>query len=30
MNAIIGLTAIAGANIENQDKVIECLGKITK
>lgn len=30
MNAIIGLTAIAGANIENQEKVIECLGKITK
>ena len=30
MNAIIGLTAIAGANIESQDKVVECLGKITK
>ena len=30
MNAIVGLTAIAGANIENQDKVVECLGKITK
>ena len=30
MNAIVGLTAIAGANIENQDKVLECLGKITK
>ena len=30
MNAIVGLTAIAGANIENQDKVIECLGKTTK
>ena len=30
MNAIVGLTAIAGANIENQEKVIECLGKITK
>ena len=30
MNAIVGLTAIAGANIENQDRVIECLGKITK
>ena len=30
MNAIVGLTAIAGANIENQDKVIECLGKMTK
>ena len=30
MNAIVGLTAIAGANIENQDKVVKCLGKITK
>ena len=30
MNAIVGLTAIAGANIENPDKVVECLGKITK
>ena len=30
MNAIVGLTAIAGANISNQDKVMECLGKITK
>ena len=30
MNAIVGLTAIAGANIESQEKVIECLGKITK
>ena len=30
MNAIVGLTAIAGANIESQDKVLECLGKITK
>ena len=30
MNAIVGLTAIAGANIENTDKVIECLGKTTK
>ena len=30
MNAIVGLTAIAGANIENQDRVVECLGKITK
>ena len=30
MNAIVGLTAIAGANIENQDKVVECLGKIIK
>ena len=30
MNAIVGLTAIAGANIESQDKVVKCLGKITK
>ena len=30
MNAIIGLTAIAGANIDSQVKVVECLGKITK
>ena len=30
MNAIVGLTAIAGANIESQDRVIECLGKITE
>jgi len=30
MNAIVGLTAIAGANIESQDTVVECLGKITK
>ncbi len=30
MNAIVGLTAIAGANIENQEKVVECLGKIKK
>ena len=30
MNAIIGLTAFAGANIESQDRVVECLGKITK
>ena len=29
MNAIVGLTAIAGANIEHQNKVLECLGKIT-
>lgn len=29
MNAIVGLTAIAGANINNQDKVLECLGKMT-
>ena len=30
MNAIVGLTAIAGANIESHDRVIECLGKITE
>ena len=30
MNAIVGLTAIAGANIESQDRVVACLGKITK
>ena len=30
MNAIVGLTAIAGANVESQDRVIECLGKITE
>ena len=30
MNAIVGLTAIAGANVESQDRVIECLSKITE
>lgn len=30
MNAIVGLTAIAGVNITHQEKVLECLGKITK
>ena len=30
MNAIVGMTAIAGANIDNQARVMECLGKITK
>ncbi len=30
MNAIVGLTAIAGANVESPDRVIECLGKITE
>ena len=30
MNAIVGLTALAGANIENQERVLSCLGKITK
>lgn len=29
MNAIIGMTAIAGANVDNRDKVLECLRKIT-
>lgn len=29
MNAIIGMTAIAGAHIEDQDRVCDCLGKIT-
>ena len=30
MNAIVGMTAIAGANIENQERVLDCLGKITQ
>ena len=30
MNAIVGMTAIAGANIENQERVVDCLGKITQ
>ena len=30
MNAIVGLTALAGANVEHSEKVIEYLGKITK
>ena len=30
MNAIVGMTAIAGANIDNQDRVVDCLGKITQ
>lgn len=30
MNAIVGMTAIAGANIDNQDRVIDCLSKITQ
>ena len=30
MNAIVGMTAIAGANIDNKERVIDCLGKITK
>ena len=28
MNAIIGMVAIAGANVDNRDKVLECLRKI--
>ena len=30
MNAIVGMTAIAGANIDDTDRVVECLGKITQ
>lgn len=30
MNAIVGLTALAGANIDNQERLIGYLGKITK
>lgn len=30
MNAIVGMTAIAGANIENKDRVLDCLSKITQ
>lgn len=29
LNAIIGMTAIAGANIANKDRVLDCLSKIT-
>ena len=29
MNAIIGMTAIAGSSIDNPERVLECLGKIT-
>lgn len=29
MNAIIGMTAIAGTHLEDKDKVSDCLGKIT-
>ena len=29
MNAIIGMTAIAGANIDNKNRVLDCLEKIT-
>lgn len=28
MNAIVGMTAIAGTNIDDKDRVIDCLGKI--
>ena len=30
MNAIVGMTAIAGAHIDNQERVVDCLGKITQ
>ena len=30
MNAIVGMTAIARANIGNQERVVDCLGKITQ
>ena len=30
MNAIVGMTAIAGANIDSQDRVVDCLSKITQ
>ena len=30
MNAIVGMTAIAGANINNPERVADCLGKITQ
>lgn len=30
MNAIIGMTAIAGANVSKPDRVADCLGKITQ
>ena len=30
MNAIVGLTALAGANIDNQERLVGCLEKITK
>lgn len=29
MNAIVGMTAIAGAHIDNKERVLDCLGKIT-
>ncbi len=30
MNAIVGMTAIAGANIDNKARVLDCLAKITQ
>ena len=30
MNAIVGMTALAGAHIENQERVMDCLMKITQ
>lgn len=30
MNAIIGMTAIAGAHISDRERVLDCLGKITR
>lgn len=30
MNAIIGMTAIAGAHIDEKERVLDCLGKITQ
>ncbi len=30
MNATVGLTALAGANIDNQERLVGCLGEITK
>ncbi len=30
MNAIVGMTAIAGANIDDKDRVTDCLAKITQ
>ena len=30
MNAIVGMTAIAGANIDSPERVSDCLGKITQ
>lgn len=30
MNAIVGMTAIAGANIDDKDRVIDCLGSFRR